>query len=193
MSQPSLAPVKPNGSRTRSKRVIRGSTSALRSIPLTLSETVFFIQLLNSRGSVPKSVPPILHHSNTPTIHFPPLAQMPCRRPDAPKFRRSLACMAPTRVGRRSDRTLARRSCPLEQPYRVQQFSHLDFLPPCSRAPESRRRSQARCARLESFHHRYLMSGVPRHQRKACRLRSCWKSAGTRYRTVVDTAATPPA
>jgi len=35
MSQPSLAPVKPNCSRTISSSVMRGSTSACRSAPLT--------------------------------------------------------------------------------------------------------------------------------------------------------------
>src|SRR5688500_11574827 len=43
MSQPSFAPVKPSCSRTISRSVVRGSTSILRSRPLTLSEIAFFM------------------------------------------------------------------------------------------------------------------------------------------------------
>src|SRR3990170_4978069 len=43
MSQPSFAPVNANCSRTISSNVVRASTSTLRSLPLTLSEIVFFI------------------------------------------------------------------------------------------------------------------------------------------------------
>src|SRR6185295_19817680 len=53
MSQPNLAPVSPNCSRTKSNNVVRISISTLRAPPLTLSEIVFLMvahQFCNERA-----------------------------------------------------------------------------------------------------------------------------------------------
>src|SRR5687767_7092746 len=80
MSQPSFAPVKPSCSRTISRSVVRGSTSTLRSRPLTLSEIVFFIRSVAKR----------------PFIGFT------CRSFDQGPYHRSLVIFGTAQIARRT-------------------------------------------------------------------------------------------